>query len=86
MEEDSPRKKKKMSNQTIGLVIVLIVGIVIGVLVAQYVEPYIFPERAALIAQSNTIQTQNRLLKGQIDCLVNGIQQSRGITTIAECA
>jgi uncharacterized membrane-anchored protein YhcB (DUF1043 family) len=87
MDEEEPRKrKKKMSGQTVALVIVLIIGIVIGVLIAQYVEPFVFPERAALVAQSQTIQTQNQLLKQQIDCLVNGIQQGRGITAIAECA
>ncbi len=63
----------------------LVVGIIIGAYIADALTPWISPEKAQLVANTDTIQKQNTLLKEQVDCLVDGIILSHGKATIDEC-
>lgn len=63
----------------------IIIGIIIGAYLADTLAPWISPAKARLVESTETIQTQNKLLKEQIDCLVNGINANHGKATITEC-
>ena len=86
MDEDAPRGRKgKLSSEFIVLVLVFVLGIVAGIYLSQAVEPYLFPQKALQGQQIQQIQTQNQLLKEQIDCFANGIRKNHGQATLTEC-
>lgn len=84
-EEGHSRGKGKISGTTWAGIGLIILGILAGAYVSPTIEPFVHPERAALVEQAQTIQVQNALLKQQVDCLVNGINQNHGKTTVSEC-
>ena len=63
----------------------IVIGIIIGAYLADTLSPWISPAKAQLVENTETIQTQNKLLKEQVDCLVNGINTNHGKATIDEC-
>ncbi len=62
-----------------------VLGIVVGAYLSPFLDPFFNAERAAMVQNSQTIQNQNALLKEQVDCLVNGINQNHGKKTVDEC-
>lgn len=85
MDHDHGKDKGKIpATFWVGLILILI-GIFIGAYASPTLDPLVNPERAQLVENSKILQTQNELLKQQIDCLVNGIELSNGKATIAQC-
>lgn len=67
------------------MVIVLMIGVLVGAYVSPYLDPLLNPDRATKIQNAQVLTQQNKLLKEQVDCLVNGIQANHGKATIDEC-
>ncbi len=87
MDDDAPRGRKgKLSTELIVVVLVFVLGMVAGIYLSQAAEPYLFPQKAQQSAQIQHIQTQNQLLKEQLDCFANGIMKNHGQATLTECA
>jgi hypothetical protein len=84
MDEKTHSGKGVSAKIWAGIALIL-VGVILGVSLAPYVEPFTNPERAQSIDQQEALATQNQLLKGQVDCLVNGIQLNKGKATLTEC-
>lgn len=84
-DEGHSRGKGKIPGTAWVGVGLIILGMLVGAYISPAIEPFVHPERAALVERAQTIQTQNELLKQQVDCLVNGINQNHGKTTVNEC-
>ncbi len=84
-DEGRGHGKTKMSGTTGIIMMVIVVGILIGAYVSPYLDPILNPERAAKIQNAQVLTQQNKLLKEQVDCLVNGIQANHGKAAVEEC-
>lgn len=84
MSSESHDKKGISGKMALGMGLIVI-GIILGAYIADALNPWINPGKTQLVENTEAIQAQNKLLKEQVDCLVNGITLSHGKATIAEC-
>lgn len=86
MDEDGrSHGKSKISGMSGIVIVVIIMGVLIGAYVSPYLDPILNPDRAAKLQNAQALTEQNKLLKQQVDCLMNGVQANHGKATIDEC-
>ncbi|MDP2665880.1 MAG: hypothetical protein Q8P05_00020 [Candidatus Diapherotrites archaeon] len=84
-DENATPKKGKWKKRAGWAVVLFVLGLVVGSWMYPMAEPYINPNRANMIEQIRTMETQNRLLKGQVDCLVDHLRQGKADTALEVC-
>ncbi len=84
MAHEAGEKRKGSFHVGMGIGLILL-GIMVGIYLSDSLGGFINPEKAQLVEMSETLHTQNALLKEQIDCLVDGINENNGKTTIDTC-
>lgn len=84
MSSENREKSGISGKMALGIGLIL-VGIILGASISDALSPWINPGKTQLLQNTESIQAQNKLLKEQVDCLVNGINLSHGKAAIDEC-